>query len=365
MSLSTARLNTIEQLARRIHELAYAIGRPVQLMEVCGTHSHAIGRYGLRQLLPETVRLVSGPGCPVCVTTGGQIATAVALAGGDVTLATFGDMVRVPGPTGSLADARARGADIRVIYSPMQAVEIAAREQEREVVLLAVGFETTAPGVAAAILEAASLGLSNFSVLSFHKLIPPALEHLVSDPAVQIDGFLCPGHVSVIIGVQAYRSLARNHGVPCVVAGFEPDDILRGVAMLMAQIADGRAEAENAYPRAVTERGNERARALIAQAFEPERVAWRGLGTIPASGLKIAARFADYDALTRYRLTVAEFPDPPGCRCGDVLRGVIRPQACPLFATACTPLNPVGPCMVSSEGSCAAAYKYERAAAVR
>ena len=362
MSPSALRIDSVERMTRRIWELADVIGRPVQLMEVCGTHSHAIGRFGLRQLLPDNVRLISGPGCPVCVTTAGQIAAAVELAFRDVTLVTFGDMVRVPGPTGSLADARARGADIRVIYSPLQAVEIASREPEREIAFLGVGFETTAPGVATTVLEATRAGLENFSLLSFHKLIPPALEWLASSEDLSIDGFLCPGHVSVIIGTDAYRSIAERYGVPCVVAGFQPDDILCAVAMLLRQIAEGRAVAENAYPRAVSDGGNERARAVMQQVFEPCDAAWRGLGTIPGSGLAIRSVYEQFDATVRYRLEVTEHPDPPGCKCGEVLEGRLRPWECPLFGASCTPSSPIGPCMVSSEGSCAAAYKYERIA---
>ncbi len=334
-------------------------------MEVCGTHSHAVGRHGLRQLLPDSVELVSGPGCPVCVTTAGQVELALELARRGAMVATFGDMMRVPGPSGSLAGARAAGGDVRVVYSPQQALELAAREPGREVVFVAVGFETTAPAVAAVAKQAPAAGPSGFSLLGLHKLVPPALEALVADEEVALDGLLCPGHVSVVIGSEAYRPLAERWRMPCVVAGFEPEDILLGVAMLLAQIADERAEVENAYPRAVRPEGNPRALALMEEVFEPTEAEWRGLGSLPDSGLKLRGAYAALDARERFGLAVVAAPEPPGCRCGDVLRGRLRPAECGLFGGACTPARPVGPCMVSSEGACAAAYKYERTQVVR
>lgn len=365
MGQAEDRLGRIAGLADAISRLAEQAARPVRLMEVCGTHSHAVGRHGLRQLLPDDVELVSGPGCPVCVTTAGQVELAVELARRGATVATFGDMMRVPGPSGSLADARAAGGDVRVVYSPRQALELAAREPAREVVLVAVGFETTAPAVAAVVKQALSEGLTGMSVLALHKLVPPALEALMADGEVGLDGLLCPGHVSVVIGSDAYRPVAERWRVPCVVAGFEPEDILLGVAMLLAQIAEGREEVENAYPRAVRPGGNARALALMDEVFEPTEGEWRGLGSLPASGLELRGAYATLDAQQRFGLEAVTVPDPPGCRCGDVLRGRLRPSQCGLFGGLCTPARPVGPCMVSSEGACAAAYRYERIEAVR
>jgi hydrogenase expression/formation protein HypD len=358
--ITDERLQRIKELTAGLRQTAESLRRPVQLMEVCGTHAHAVGRYGLRQLLPPGVRLISGPGCPVCVTTAGQIEQALHIARRGATVATFGDLMRVPAPSGSLAGVRAEGADVRVVYSPQQALELAREEPTREVVFVGVGFETTAPGVAAVVQEAAHARLSNFSVLSLHKLVPPALEALVASGEVRIDGFLCPGHVSVVIGSNSYQPLAEKYCVPCVVAGFEPEDILLGILLLLRQIAEGRAEVENAYPRAVRPEGNWKAQALLAAVFAPADVEWRGLGRVPASGLVLREELAWIDAARRYEVSGEASEEPPGCRCGEVLRGVVEPQQCPLFARACAPAHPVGPCMVSSEGTCAAAYKYER-----
>jgi hydrogenase expression/formation protein HypD len=267
-------------------------------------------------------------------------------------------MVRVPSAAGSLVAARADGADVRVVYSPQQALELAAAEPGRQVALIAVGFETTAPAVAAVARQALDAGLDNLSILCLHKTIPPALEALAASPDVRVDGLLCPGHVSVVIGSDAYLPLARR-GMPCVVAGFEADDIMLGLAMLVAQLADGRADVENAYPRAVRAEGNRAALAMVASVFEVEDAGWRGLGAISGSGLGLRDGYRALDAIERFGLTAAEEPDPPGCRCGDVLRGVLRPAECPLFGEACVPERPVGPCMVSSEGACAAVHKYE------
>jgi hydrogenase expression/formation protein HypD len=365
MRLSEVRLSRVKELAEQIGNLGARLNRPVQLMEVCGTHSHVIGRYGLRQLLPEWVRLISGPGCPVCVTTGGQIEMALEVVRRGGVVATFGDMMRVPGASSSLAEARSAGGEVQVVYSPQQALEIALARPNDAVVFVAVGFETTAPAVAAVVKETWRAGLENLSFLSLHKTIPPALEALMADEDVHIDGFLCPGHVSVIIGSNAYRKVAERYAVPCVVAGFEPEDVLLGVKMLLAQIAEGRAEVENAYARVVRPEGNLRAQALIDEVFEVTTAQWRGLGEIAKSGLVLREEFAALDAGRRFSLKPADVPEPCGCCCGEVLRGVIRPAECGLFGTVCTPVQPVGPCMVSSEGACAAAYKYERIHATR
>jgi len=351
----------LRQLAKHMRAIATP---PATLMEVCGTHTVAIARHGLRQMLPDGVRLISGPGCPVCVTPQQQIDHFIALGALDgVTLTTFGDMLRVPGSEQSLEQARAAGADVRVVYSPLDAVALAARLPDRQVVFFGIGFETTAPAVALAITEAKRQRLPNFSVLSAHKLIPPAMLALL-DSEVHVDGFICPGHVSVIIGSDAYRPVAAR-GKPCVVTGFEAADILRAIEILLRQLAEGRAEVESEYARAVKPGGNARAQALLSQVFTPTDARWRGLGEIPQSGLAIASDFADFDAARRFRVDLPTTKEPQGCRCGDVLRGLIDPPECPLFGSACTPAIPVGSCMVSTEGACQARYRYGSAHPVR
>jgi len=344
------------------HELAARIARaamkPFTFMEVCGTHTMAIARHGLKALLPETVRLISGPGCPVCVTPQADIDRFIALGGlPDVTLATFGDMLRVPGSRSTLEKERARGADVRVVYSPLDAVRIAREHPDRRVVFCGVGFETTAPGVALAILEAQRSGLTNFFVYCAHKVVPPALTALASDAEIGLDGFLCPGHVSVIIGSRAYQPVARDHRLPCVIAGFEPLDILQAVLMLTEQAVAGRAEVEVQYTRAVLPDGNLGARRCLETVFAIADAEWRGLGVIPGSGLQIRPEFVAFDAAA-WLPPLEEAPRETGCECGLILTGRQSPRDCPLFGAACTPANPVGPCMVSSEGACAAEYRY-------
>ena len=334
---------------------------PATLMEVCGTHTVVIARHGLREALPKGVRLISGPGCPVCVTPQEQIDHFIALGGLEgVTLATFGDMVRVPGTHRSLEQARAEGVELLVVYSPMDAVEEAARNPERQVVFFGIGFETTAPAVAIAILEAKQRRLSNFSVLCAHKLIPPAMMALL-DSSVKVDGFICPGHVSVIIGSDAYRPIAER-GNPCVVAGFEPADVLAAVQMLLRQLAEGRSEVEVEYVRAVHPGGNRKAQEVLARVFRVADARWRGLGVISRSGYELAEEFAEFDAAKRFEVERPESNEPAGCRCGDVLRGAIDPPQCSLFGSDCTPRRPVGSCMVSSEGACQAWFRYRGAA---
>jgi hydrogenase expression/formation protein HypD len=337
-------------------------GPPMRVMEVCGTHTVAIARHGLRPLLSETVALVSGPGCPVCVTPGGYVDAAVALARREGTiLATFGDMIRVPGSGTSLERERGRGADVRVVYSPLDAVRIAVEEPGREVVFLGVGFETTAPAIAASVLTAAREGVANYSVLSSMRTIPEAMEALALDPEVMIEGYLCPAHVSAIIGADAYRPLAERLSLPCVVAGFEPLDILCGIYMLLRQKREGRARVENEYSRVVGASGNGKARGIMDEVLVKTDIAWRGIGVIPGTGLAIAEAYAPWDARRKFGIEETDWADDhvSPCRCGDVLKGKIRPSECPLFGTLCTPDTPVGPCMVSSEGSCAASHKFE------
>jgi hydrogenase expression/formation protein HypD len=297
----------------------------------------------------------------VCVTSQGYIDAACSLAGrGDVTVCTYGDMVRVPGRSGSLEHQRARGAEILVVYSPRDAVRFAEAHPQREVVFLGVGFETTAPNTAAAVLEADRKGLKNFSVLTAHKLVIPAMEALLSAGDVPVSGFLCPGHVSVIIGSEAYRPIVEKYHKSCVVAGFEPEQMLRGILQLLCQITQCMTRVDNVYGVAVTPNGNSSALKCLEHVFEPADAVWRAMGTIPASGLELKAAFGEYDARNRFNLVLGEDYDPPGCRCGEVIQGKTEPHSCPLFATTCTPAQPVGPCMVSSEGTCSAWYKYGR-----
>lgn len=351
-------------LVSRVHQLARHLPRPVQFMEVCGTHTMTAFRSGLRDLLPGTVRLISGPGCPVCVTDTGYIDAAVALCRrATVTVASFGDLLRVPGSESSLEQERAAGADVRIVYSPTDALLLAQHRPEREVVFLGVGFETTVPAVAASISRAAEEGLDNFSVLCAHKTMPRAMEALVKDQTLHVDGFLCPGHVSVVTGAQIYEFLARDYRLPCVVSGFEPWDMLQSLTMLLQQVIDDRAAVEIQYSRSVTRQGNRAAQALIERVFAPRDAHWRGIGTIAGSGLAVRPAFAAQDAAAKFALTVAAGEVNPACRCGEVLRGVITPADCRLFGKACRPDHPFGPCMVSSEGTCAAWFKYERRAA--
>ncbi len=339
-----------------------AARRPIRLMEFCGTHTHAIFHHGLRQLLPPQVTLLSGPGCPVCVTAAGDLDRAISLAGlPGVTLATFGDMMRVPGSHGSLQAARAGGADVRVIYSSLDALDLARRNPERTVILLGVGFETTTPTVAAALVQAATEGLTNFRVYALHKLTPPATAAILQAGEVALDGILAPGHVSTIIGADAWQFVPQQFGLPVTVAGFEPLDILQAIADLVEQHEAGRAAVHNLYPRVVRPGGNPTALALMARVFTPAVADWRGLGEVPASGLVLAEEFRRFDAwplLVEHGLDRIQAREPASCRCGDVLRGAVAPPQCPLFGRVCTPERPIGPCMVSSEGSCAAYYRY-------
>lgn len=345
------------ELIERIRQAA--AGRSINLMEVCGTHTMSIGRYGFRSIMPKGLHLLSGPGCPVCVTANRDIDRAIALARMDgAIITTFGDMMRVPGSTSSLAREKAAGRDIRIVYSPLDALDIAGANPDRQVIFLSVGFETTTPAIAACILEADERDLANFSMFCANKTTPAALRAIADDPQTNIDGFILPGHVSTIIGLSPYRFLVDEFRIPGVVTGFEPVDILEGIAMLVQMIADERPAIKNAYLRGVNEDGNPNARALTDQVFEVQDATWRGLGTLPDSGLKIRPAFARFDAARRFHVDVEPTREPGGCRCGDVLRGRISPNGCLLFGRACTPEHPVGPCMVSSEGSCAAYHRY-------
>ncbi len=348
-----------EQIGK-LKDLLERIGRPVRLMEVCGTHTVSACRSGLRSLLPEGLSLLAGPGCPVCVTAPGYVDRAVALARlPGTTIATFGDMLRVPGTCGSLERAKAQGGTVRIVYSPEDALHVAGDEPDRQVVFLGVGFETTAPSVAWTIREAARKGIGNYRVLSAHKVMPPAMMALLGGGDVRIDGFLCPGHVSAIIGAAAYRPLVDTFHVPCVIAGFEPEEMAAAMEEILAQLAAGRPAVANRYERAVAREENGAAMGLLREVFQPADVEWRGLGIVPGSGLEIRPAFRDQDAAVLCAgLALPEARSPAGCICGDVLRGAALPGQCPLFGGRCTPASPVGACMVSSEGACAAFFRY-------
>jgi hydrogenase expression/formation protein HypD len=336
--------------------------RRIALMEVCGGHTHTIYRHGLEQILPPGVELVHGPGCPVCVIPMGRVDDAIWLAEQDnVIFTTFGDMMRVPGSRGSLLEAKARGADCRFVYSPLDALAIAEANPDRLVVFFAVGFETTTPSTAVTLLRAREAGVRNFCVFANHVTIEPPMRAILDDPALRLDGFIGPGHVSTIAGTRIYEFCPRDYGKPLVIAGFEPLDILQAVQMLVAQLVEGRCEVENQYSRVVRPEGNLAAQALVAQTMVPrETFEWRGLGEIPGSALAVHPDFADWDAEARFAIPGRRVADPPACQCGDVLRGVIKPWECGVFGTACTPETPIGTCMVSPEGACAAYYTFGR-----
>ena len=347
------------------HSIALAIRahstRPARLMEFCGGHTHAILRFGIPSLLPDTIELRSGPGCPVCVTAAAELDQAIALAEiPEVILTTFGDMIRVPGSRTSLAEAKADGADVRVVYSPLDALQVARQNPSRPVIFLGVGFETTAPMVASAVLAADGEGLDNFSVFSTHKLTPPATLAILDSGEMALDGIIGPGHVTTIIGSDAWTFLPKEYHIGCAVAGFEPLDLLRAILVLVKMVEAGTSEVNNAYARSVKPAGNAAARQAMEQVFEVVNAEWRGFGIIPSSGLRVAEEYAHLDASRRFSVEVPPPREPAGCRCGDVLRGVLLPTECALFASACTPQTPVGPCMVSAEGACAAYYRYGR-----
>ena len=348
-------------LAARIAALCEP-GRRYKFMEVCGGHTHTIYKHGLEDLLPEQVELVHGPGCPVCVIPMGRIDDAMALAREPGAIMTsFGDLMRVPGGTGSFLDAKARGADIRMVYSPLDALRIARENPGRRVVFMAIGFETTAPSTAMTVLRAAAEGVANFSVLCNHVTIIPAIKAILDSPGLSLDGFLGPGHVSTVIGCRPYEFIARDHGRPLVCAGFEPLDVLQSVHMLLEQLAEGRSEVENQYARVVPWEGNPKALEAIGRTMELRpHFEWRGLGFISHSALRLREEFAAHDAERIFDLPGVRVADPKACQCGEVLKGVIKPWECKVFGTACTPETPIGTCMVSSEGACAAYYNYGR-----
>lgn len=349
----------MKQMLDELHRIMDRINRPVRLMEVCGTHTVEIFRHGIRNVIPKNISLLSGPGCPVCVTPVHDVDTAIAIARKPgVILATFGDMMRVPGSAQSLLEARSEGADVRVLYSPMDALTLAQKEPHMQVVFFATGFETTSPLIAGTIAHAELAGTKNLTIFTAHKLVPPALKALLDSPDVHVDGFILPGHVSTIIGTVPYTFVAAQYKKPSVVTGFAAGEIIEGILMLIRQIAEKRAAVEIQYMSVVRPEGNPRAVALLEKYFEPTDATWRGIGDIPGSGLKLRDSYAAFDANIQFDLPVSDGREPELCSCGDILRGVKVPTECALFGTGCTPDNPIGPCMVSTEGSCAAFYKY-------
>ena len=352
-------------LVARITDLA--AGEPFKFMEVCGGHTHTIYRHGIEHVLPRNVELVHGPGCPVCVIPMGRVDDAIAVAETPGVLFTsFGDMMRVPGGRGSLLEAKARGADVRFVYSPLDALRLAEEHPDRQVVFFAVGFETTAPSTAVTLLKARASGVRNFSVFCNHVTIVPPIRAILESPDLRLDGFLGPGHVSTVVGNRPYRFVPKEYGKPLVTAGFEPLDVLQAIAMLLAQVREGRCEVENQYSRVVPYGGNLRALEVMSEVFALRpHFEWRGLGFISQSGLKLSAAYADLDAEVRFGVPGVRVADPKACQCGEVLKGVIKPWECKVFGTACTPERPIGTCMVSSEGACAAYYNYGRFARER
>ncbi len=344
-----------EQIARMTSE-------PLKIMEVCGGHTHTIFKFGIEDLLPDNITMIHGPGCPVCVIPLGRVDDSISIAlQPDVIFTTFGDMMRVPGSKTNLIDAKARGADVRMVYSPLDALKIAKKNPDRQVVFLALGFETTAPSTAMTVLQAAKDEVENFSVFCNHIMIVPALKALLDSPDLKLEGFVGPGHVSTVIGTRPYEFVARDYGKPVAVSGFEPLDMLQSIQMVVKQVVEGRAEVENQYGRCVSRNGNQKALEVLTEVFEPrDYFEWRGLGSIAHSGMRLKGKYAAFDAELKFNVPGLKIADPKACQCGEILKGVKKPWECKVFGTACTPETPIGSCMVSSEGACAAYYNYGR-----
>jgi len=342
-----------------LKEIKKAVTRPWKIMEICGGQTHSLVKHGILNVLPKEITMIHGPGCPVCVTPLNLIDKAIYLAENkDVILCSFGDMIRVPGSEKSILEAKANGADIRILYSPLEAVNIAAANPDKQVVFFAVGFETTAPANALSVVHAYKLGLKNYSILASHVLVPPAIDALMSDPENVIDGFLAAGHVCTIMGTEEYYPLAKQYNVPIVVTGFEPIDILQGILMVVKQLEAGKAEVENQYARMVREEGNINAKAVISDVFEITDRMWRGIDVIPMSGYQVREKYADFDANKKFDIDIAEAPENKECIAGSIMKGFKKPVDCPQFGKGCTPQNPLGAPMVSSEGACAAYYNF-------
>lgn len=340
--------------------------QPIKIMEVCGGHTHSIFKYGIEEIIPDTIELIHGPGCPVCVMPRGRLDDAIAISEyPHVIFATFGDAMRVPGSKKSLLQAKAEGADIRMVYSPLDSLEIARENPDKEIVFFGLGFETTAPSTALTILQAEAEGIGNFSMFCNHVLVIPALQSLLDNPDLQLDGFIGPGHVSMVIGWEPYQFIAQKYHKSFVVSGFEPLDILQSIWMILQQMTSGRCEVENQYKRLVTREGNQVAMEAMRKVFAvKDDFEWRGLGDIPNSGFKIRPEYAQFDAEMKFTLPNLKVSDRKVCQCGEILKGILKPWECKVFGTACTPENPIGTCMVSSEGACAAYYKYGRLSAM-
>ncbi|MEA5539310.1 hydrogenase formation protein HypD [Limnoraphis robusta Tam1] len=360
----------LQALMGEINRLTLILERtsehPLKIMEVCGGHTHSIFKYGIEELLPDSIELIHGPGCPVCVMPRGRLDAAIKLADiPNVIFTTFGDAMRVPGSQKSLLQAKAEGADIRMVYSPLDALPIAKQNPDKEVIFFGLGFETTAPSTAFTILQAEAENIKNFSIFCNHVIVLPALEALLDNPDLELDGFIGPGHVSMVIGSNPYQIIAEKYYKPVVVSGFEPLDIVQSVWMLLQQLVDRRCEVENQYKRLVQPDGNPMALEAISKVFEVrEEFEWRGLGEIAQSGLKINSNYAQFDAEVKFNISDVKVPDAAACQCGEILKGVLKPWQCKVFGTACTPETPIGTCMVSSEGACAAYYKYGRLSTV-
>lgn len=349
----------IKGFADRIREIS--AGRNISIMEVCGTHTNSFYRFGLDKILPENLKFIAGPGCPVCVSSQGYIDSAISLAQDkNIIIATFGDMLRVPGAKSTLESERAKHGNVRVVYSPLDSLKIAQINPDKKVVFLAVGFETTAPTIALSIINAKKQRLKNLSFFSSLKTMPEPMEALVRDEKIKIDGFICPGHVSAVIGWNSYEFMAKKYALTCCVAGFEPLDIMEGIYLTIKQIIRGKPAVINQYSRVVTKAGNTQAQKVIKRVFKKSDAFWRGLGNIPASGLQIKDEFSKFDAVKVFSIKQVECGKKTACRCAEVLKGIISPKQCPLFSRACTPQNPKGACMVASEGACSAYYKYKK-----
>ncbi|RCJ29080.1 hydrogenase formation protein HypD [Nostoc minutum NIES-26] len=351
-----------EALRCQIIKLSHQLEKPIKIMEVCGGHTHSIFKYGIEEILPEAIELIHGPGCPVCVMPKGRLDDAIAISQNhNVILATFGDTMRVPGSKTSLLQAKAQGADIRMVYSPLDSLQIAKDNPNKEIVFFALGFETTAPSTAFTIVQAAAEKIHNFSMFCNHVLVIPALQALLNNPDLQLDGFVGPGHVSMVIGTNPYEFISQQYHKPIVISGFEPLDILQSVWMLLQQLVENRCQVENQYNRLVQKAGNQVAINAMSKVFiVRENFDWRGLGDIPFSGLKIHPEYAKFDAELKFTIPNRKVADHKACQCGEILKGVLKPWQCKVFGTACTPETPIGTCMVSSEGACAAYYKYGR-----
>lgn len=349
-----------ELVGKLLDQINATSKKPIALMEVCGGHTMSIQKFGIPSLLPETIKLISGPGCPVCVSDRKYIDQSIAYARlDDVIITTYGDLIRVPGSTSSLDQEKAKGADVRIVYSILDALKIAKENRTKKVVFLGIGFETTAPSSAAGIVQAQMAGIRNFYVFSSHKIMPPAMEALI-DEGVNLNGYIAPGHVSTITGVGIYENIPKKFGLGCVISGFEPVDLLKAILMLVKQIENNEPKVEIAYTRVVKPEGNVKAQQMLDEVFELRDDWWRGLGVLPKSGLKIRPKYADFDAEVQIPVEVEPTREDKGCICGEILKGIKNPKDCKLFAKACTPNNPVGACMVSHEGACHAYYKYNR-----